>query len=232
MATKTPKPMTKAQYHAAFIKRMSTISPTMRKWLDAQPTPPKQPEDRPAGTPEAEEGGAENEIKTGGLGISCLLPKLRPARSTSRLADLDNELRKTLDPYVVSQAARAKQDKGNRQHEQVVSLLVDYLGAQGIPSEESLFVDLFAYLPNGPAIFEVKSVHSQNEIAQARAAVAQLYEYRYRYSEVAPELQSASLWAVFSAPVSDWLQIYLKKDRNIGVLWVEDDAIKGLDLSE
>src|SRR5476651_572350 len=58
---------------------------------------------------------------------------------------------------------------------------------------------------------------------QARAAVAQLYEYRYRH-----KYPGASLWLVFSMkPSTDWLVEYLAGDRGINVLWVESGQLAG-----
>ena len=62
-----------------------------------------------------------------------------------------------------------------------------------------------------------------NELAQIRSAISQLYEYRYRH-----RLLTASLWIVLSAAPSEaWIRTYLEDDRDIRLLWVEDDRISG-----
>ena len=49
----------------------------------------------------------------------------------------------------------------------------------------------FTRLRSGPAIFEAKSVTDDNELAQIRHGLSQLYEYRYRH-----DLKGATLWLV------------------------------------
>ena len=94
--------------------------------------------------------------------------------------------------------------------------------------EDNMFIDLFARLRSGPAIFEVKSIKQDNELAQVRSAVSQLYEYRYRH-----EYEDATLWLVLSKElVSDWVVPYLLHVRHIEVLWVEEDKLSGPSLEK
>jgi hypothetical protein len=89
--------------------------------------------------------------------------------------------------------------------------------------EHSRFVDTYCRLKTGPAIFEIKSITPDNEWAQCREALSQLYEYRYLHS-----IPEASLWLVLSDPPRlDWLVRYLQDDRGISVLWTEGEHLAG-----
>lgn len=105
------------------------------------------------------------------------------------------------------------------EHEQTLQTLRAYLKAAGYVVETNVHVDAFARLRTGPAIFEVKSIHAENETAQLREALSQLYEYRYRYAK------EAALWVVLCRPLSPaaaWMQAYLQEDRDVGLLWCEE----------
>ena len=117
-------------------------------------------------------------------------------------------------------------DFANREHRTTLEALITTLEKSGYLTERNTFVDLFARLWSGPAIFEIKSIsHDRdNELSQARYGVSQLYEYAYRhgYSGI------ASLWLVFSTkPSSTWLIPYLTEDRDIQVMWLEYGNLVG-----
>ena len=89
--------------------------------------------------------------------------------------------------------------------------------------EANQFVDAFTRLKNGPAIFEAKSVTDENELAQIRHGLSQLYEYRYRHN-----LKGATLWLVLSRkPREGWVINYLESDRGVHILWLESGALAG-----
>jgi hypothetical protein len=109
------------------------------------------------------------------------------------------------------------------QHNETLEILRATLTQQLIACEDNQAVDLFARLKSGPAIFEVKSIHAGNEQGQARAALSQLYEYRFL-----EHVSSASLWVLFSQePRLEWLIDYFEQDRDVRVLWIEDGRICG-----
>jgi hypothetical protein len=127
-------------------------------------------------------------------------------------------------PYVLSQVSKKKLENANRKHSFTLSILKDKLRSIGCEVTETKHIDAFAVVNKIPAIFEVKSINEDNENDQVRAAISQLYEYRFLYS-----LFDASLWVVFSEkPFSSWILDYLSQDRNINVLWIENDSISGL----
>ena len=84
-------------------------------------------------------------------------------------------------------------DYANKEHRRALTLMSSTLDRLGYFPERNIFVDLFARLRSGPAIFEVKSITPENELSQARHGIGQLYEYRYRHN-----YPQASLWLVFS----------------------------------
>jgi hypothetical protein len=127
------------------------------------------------------------------------------------------------DRYIASQVARAKLERANMSHRQTLQVLTEYLQKNGYQVEYSRLVDAYCRLKTGPAIFEVKSITEDNERAQCRHALSQLYEYRYLYG-----LTDASLWLVLSRPPQvTWIVEYLMSDRNIELLWVADGELGG-----
>jgi hypothetical protein len=124
---------------------------------------------------------------------------------------------------VVSTYAKEKLDSANATHATLLDFLGQFLGANGHRVEANQFVDAYTRLRSGPAIFEAKSVTDDNELAQIRRGLSQLYEYRYRH-----DLTSATLWLVLSrAPREDWVVNYLERDRGIHIIWLERDQLSG-----
>jgi hypothetical protein len=114
-------------------------------------------------------------------------------------------------------------ERANSEHLKTQDLLEYALETKGYNVEHSRFVDVYARLKSGPAIFEVKSITTGNERSQCRHALSQLYEYRYLH-----QVPDASLWLVFSqAPTNDWIVSYLVEDRGINVLWRDGDLLAG-----
>jgi hypothetical protein len=127
---------------------------------------------------------------------------------------------------VLNQAHKAKLDRANNEHSKTLSVLKTHLEERGYVIDQSPLIDAFCVLKSGPAIFEVKSINQDNEHAQCRHALSQLYEYRYRY-----DLRDASLWIVMSArPCADWLIKYHEADRDIRILWIENSTLVGSSL--
>jgi hypothetical protein len=134
----------------------------------------------------------------------------------------------TTNEYIVSQVARVKLERANSAHKSALAILASHLSDQGVVVERSILIDAFAILPTGPAVFEVKSNTATNERSQVRHAVSQLYEYRYLHN-----VAGASLWLVLSAPAyAAWIVDYLRQDRGINVLWVDDGRLAGPNLDD
>ena len=123
---------------------------------------------------------------------------------------------------------KGKLDYANQQHRHTLATLSRVLDGMGYYPEANTFIDLFTRLSSGPAIFEVKSISPTNELSQTRHAISQLYEYRYRHN-----YRDATLWLVLSKkPDTKWLVPYLLDDRDIEVLWMEDETLTGASLQK
>ena len=103
-----------------------------------------------------------------------------------------------------------------RKHETLVNSFAAWLDAKGLDAGRNAAIDLG--LSNPPVVIEAKIVtHWANAI---RAAVGQLYEYRY-FKVADPK---AALIVLASQPVPGaWLR-YLEHDRKIGAAWPEGDG--------
>lgn len=127
------------------------------------------------------------------------------------------------DIYIISKASKAKLERANNIHSNTLKLLNELLLNNGYITQFNQFIDLFCRIKTGPAIFEVKSISTDNERSQIRHAISQLYEYRYLHN-----LQEASLWLVLSnKPKEKWLIEYLSNDRNINIIWLEENSFCG-----
>ena len=77
----------------------------------------------------------------------------------------------------------ALQEKANQQHHRILTHLCAALSAAGWRDLEEVpaALDLWGPRPGGAGrvIFEVKGLTDANEIAQCRAALSQLLEYRF-----------------------------------------------------
>src|SRR5205814_393065 len=102
-----------------------------------------------------------------------------------------------------------------RRHETLVNDFATWLGARGFTVGRNAAVDLG--LANPPVVIEAKVVVTWPEAI--RAAVGQLYEYRY-FSVADPH--SALLFLASSAVPATWLR-YLEEDRAIGAAWRDGD---------
>jgi hypothetical protein len=124
---------------------------------------------------------------------------------------------------VVATYSKAKLDSANATHASLLDILGQFLGVHGHRVEANQFVDAYTRLKTGPAIFEAKSVTDDNELAQIRHGLSQLYEYRYRHN-----LTGATLWLVLSrAPSEDWTVDYLEKDRGVHIIWLDRGQLSG-----
>lgn len=129
-------------------------------------------------------------------------------------------------PQPMRSETRVRLEKASSAHQTALAILARTLRESGREVGANTYIDAACDLPSGPALFEVKSIDSDNERAQSRKAVAQLHEYRYLHG-----MRSASLWVVFSRePSTPWLVDYLRTDQGIGVLWVDGLTLAGPDV--
>jgi hypothetical protein len=120
---------------------------------------------------------------------------------------------------------RIRRQKSNLNHKLILQRLEEFLEAKGCDPLENDHIDLFANIPgNGNFLFEVKSTTSTNLLSQTRKGVSQLYEYRYRYKEKIGYDVSLCLVLPDKPSEIDWLEDYLCIDREIGVIWFNNEG--------
>lgn len=126
-----------------------------------------------------------------------------------------------VDPEVT----RIKRQKSNLNHKMILQQLEEFLESLGCSPVENDHIDLYAQIPgNGKYLFEVKSISDDNLLSQTRKGVSQLYEYRYRYQDHIGYDVSLCLVLPKKPEEIDWLEDYLCKDRQIGVIWFNEDG--------
>jgi hypothetical protein len=134
----------------------------------------------------------------------------------------------TFSPVKVSvdpEITRIKRQKSNLAHKLILQQLEEYLEARGCDPVENDHIDLFTQIPgNGKYLFEVKSVSDDNLLSQTRKGVSQLYEYRYRYQAEIGYDVSLCLVLPKKPEEIEWLEDYLCKDRQIGIIWFNDEG--------
>lgn len=126
--------------------------------------------------------------------------------------------------YTDPELTKIRRQRANLSHKILLEKLHDYLESQGATPLENEHIDLFAELPSKDKyVFEVKSITVNNLLSQTRKGISQLYEYRYRYQDVIG--YDVNLILVYpQEPVAiPWLQEYLCNDRNIGVIWFDEE---------
>lgn len=150
--------------------------------------------------------------------------ELKPIQRFRNTSIINSHAVEEHQPYIISQFSKKKLEQANLNHSKTLFILNCKLNQLGYQAIETKHIDAFSVLDSGPAIFEVKSITEENETDQVRCAISQLYEYRFLYS-----LNNASLWLVLSVePFSGWIIDYLVNDRNINVLWIENNELVGL----
>lgn len=179
---------------------------------------------------ELRELGAVERFGAAREAVLASAPKLPDIRTPSRpREDIAAEpgWTRTAAGRLASEATRRKLGRANAGHREILATLTSYLAPHGHEIEEGKYVDAFCHLRTGPAIFEIKSVSSDNELSQCRKALSQLYEYRFRHG-----LEEASLWLVLSKEpeAEPWLVEYLREDRGVRLLWLEESELAGPDL--
>lgn len=125
----------------------------------------------------------------------------------------------------------ARLEKSHNSHKALLNKLADVLKANGYKTTDNSQVDLFAAGQGAEWIFEVKSTHEGNMLAQVRHGISQLYEYRYRYRQVSAKVELCLV--LQSAPEDGlgWLTDYLRKDRGIHVCWSIPEGFGNFDSS-
>ena len=118
----------------------------------------------------------------------------------------------------------ARQEKADQDHHSILRVLVARLESRRWTNIEEIpsAVDLWADPPDnrGRVIFEAKTISDSNEVHQVRAALAQLFEYRWRFGT-----GSEPLCLVTNRPISDQ-QVRFLEAMGICVIWVDGDRLR------
>jgi hypothetical protein len=120
---------------------------------------------------------------------------------------------------------KIRRQRSHLNHKILLQLLYEYLENIGTVLLENEHIDLYAKLAtNDKFLFEVKSVTDSNLLSQTRKGISQLYEYRYRYQNVIG--YDVNLCLVFPEEPTQvpWLQEYVCKDREIGIIWLDQSG--------
>jgi len=140
-----------------------------------------------------------------------------------------NSITKSTNKFVQIQYEKKKLDKANLSHlntqKKLENLLIDF----DIYPLETKHVDIYAEFNSKNFLFEIKSITQRNERSQTRSAISQLYEYAFLYG-----IENPVYFILFSSkPENKWIIQYLEKERNIGVLWInEKNKIDGTGFKE
>ncbi|HHP2703593.1 TPA: hypothetical protein ACR8U9_004401 [Citrobacter freundii] len=126
--------------------------------------------------------------------------------------------------YVDPELTRIRRQRANLTHKILLGKLNDYLVSKGATSLENEHIDLYAKLKNNKKfLFEVKSIDDKNLLSQTRKGISQLYEYRYRYQNIIGYDVNLCLVYPHEPKYVPWLQEYLCTDRDVGIMWFEED---------
>lgn len=129
------------------------------------------------------------------------------------------------DQEVAYLVNRAKLERANRTHEDLVRRMAQRAKSAGYSCSRNALIDLFASSSSDSVLFEVKSNNPTNTRSQIRAAVSQLYEYDYLHA-----LTGAKLAVVLQAKPTgrdEWLVDYLLDSRSIYPVWDAGVAFSG-----
>jgi hypothetical protein len=163
--------------------------------------------------------------------------KIRASRSTIAVEKIHNKIQSGIAGKPVKKEAleaikststgtikfeisSQKRERANQVHWNLVVAKTAFLKARSLPADDNRLVDLFSSRHADTIIYEMKSLSGKNLSSQIRHAVAQLYEYRYIFSQ-----PKATLCIVTNSAISktdSWVTDYLATDRNIAYEWTED----------
>ena len=125
-------------------------------------------------------------------------------------------------PRTTPEETAALQEKANQQHHRILSHLWAALTAAGWQQLQEIpaAIDLWAtqLTGSGRVIFEVKGLSDANEVAQCRAGLSQLLEYRFFYGT-----DEDRLCIVVDRPIADRRRTVLES-MGVGVMVVTDSG--------
>jgi hypothetical protein len=119
---------------------------------------------------------------------------------------------------------QAKLERANRQHKTLIDLVARRIRNSGGLPKSNQIIDLAVKLDHN-YIFEMKSTNLDNQKAQIRKGISQLFEYRY-----VQHLTDARLVLVIEKPLAaanGWMLDYLENDRGINLIWDGNNELYG-----
>jgi hypothetical protein len=154
--------------------------------------------------PSMERGGTEEPRQR-------LISELPPKKTTNGFVSADPEAR------------RQELERRNNAHHVLVLSLKRRAEAAQMQCDCTQYADALA----DGCIFEMKSLED-DEIAQVRAAVGQLYHYLFLHRAV-QGYGDAHLCAVFDKPIDAELCTFINTRTRIGVIWLKGSGFDGTD---
>lgn len=143
----------------------------------------------------------------------------KPPPSEKEYADKElGTIRASSQPFDTVQAA-LRLEKSSNAHRELLNKLVGHLRQKDFIVSENSQVDLFGKKSGEEWIFEIKSVHAGNMLAQIRHGISQLYEYRFRYRKASSSVRLCLVLQTAPSGTLSWVIDYLQKDRGIEVCW-------------
>lgn len=114
----------------------------------------------------------------------------------------------------------AARERANDSHRMLTDLVARKIRAAGAIPKRNRLIDLSARLRDHDYLFEMKSTTAANAHGQLRAAISQLYEYRYMQNT-----PTARLVVVIEHPPPrdvEWMVDYIVRDRSLLIAWDGD----------
>jgi len=114
----------------------------------------------------------------------------------------------------------AARERANDSHRMLTDLVARKVRAAGAIPKRNRLIDLSARMRDHDYLFEMKSTTAANAHGQLRAAISQLYEYRYIQN-----IPTAQLVVVIEHPPPrdvEWMVDYIVRDRGLLIAWDGD----------
>ncbi|MGE4513188.1 MAG: hypothetical protein AB7E26_05140 [Chryseobacterium sp.] len=126
---------------------------------------------------------------------------------------------------IITYRDTASLERADNAHRRLVNLTSERIRNAGALPKYNQLIDLATHIDGNDFIFEMKSTTTNNEKAQMRAGLSQLYEYRFLQNK-----PTAKLILVIENPLStkeQWRQNYLEHDRDVYLVWDGNDELHG-----
>lgn len=126
---------------------------------------------------------------------------------------------------IITYRDAAALERADNAHRRLVNITSERIRNVGALPKYNQLIDLATHIDGNDFIFEMKSTTTNNEKAQLRAGLSQLYEYRFLQNK-----PTAKLILVIEnplSPIEQWRQNYLEQDRDVYLVWDGNDELYG-----